>query len=137
MVAACEAGEVDLVITKSISRFARNTRDCLHYARYLKGLGIPVISKKGINTMESSGELLFTILSSFGPGGITKMFPKTPGGESVPGFSRIPHINAACFLGYDKDEAGHLVINEGQAKVVRRIFREFLEGGSHLKWHRY
>ena len=65
MIAACEAGKVDLVITKSISRFARNTRDCLHYARYLKSLGIPVIfEKEGINTMESSGELLFTILSS-------------------------------------------------------------------------
>lgn len=46
MIAACEAGKVDLVITKSISRFARNTRDCLHYARYLKSLGIPVIFEK-------------------------------------------------------------------------------------------
>ena len=88
MIAACEAGKVDLVITKSISRFARNTRDCLHYARYLKSLGIPVIfEKEGINTMESSGELLFTILSSLAQED-HEIFPKTPGGESVPGSSR-------------------------------------------------
>ena len=129
MIAACEAGKVDLVITKSISRFARNTRDCLHYARYLKSLGIPVIfEKEGINTMESSGELLFTILSSLAQEESRNISENTRWGIRSRFQQGIPHINAACFLGYDKDEAGHLVINEGQAKVVRRIFREFLEG---------
>ena len=129
MIAAGEAGKVDLVITKSISRFARNTRDCLHYARYLKGLGIPVIfEKEGINTMESSGELLFTILSSLAQEESRNISENTRWGIRSRFQQGIPHINAACFLGYDKDEAGHLVINEGQAKVVRRIFREFLEG---------
>ena len=65
MIAACDEGRVDLVITKSISRFARNTADCLNYSRKLKNLGIPIIfEKESINTMEASGELMFTILSS-------------------------------------------------------------------------
>lgn len=65
MIADCESGKVDLVITKSISRFARNTQDCLMYSRKLKSLGIGIIfEKENINTLDSTGELLFTILSS-------------------------------------------------------------------------
>ena len=88
MIAACEAGKVDLVITKSISRFARNTRDCLHYARYLKSLGIPVIfEKEGINTMESLVSFLFTILSSLAQEESRNISENTRWGI-VPGFSR-------------------------------------------------
>ena len=65
MIQACEEGRVDLVITKSVSRFARNTQDSLNYSRKLKALGIPIIfEKENVNTMDSSGELMFTILSS-------------------------------------------------------------------------
>ena len=65
MIADCEAGKIDLVITKSISRCARNTQDCLKYSRMLKALGIGIIfEKENISTMDASGELLFTILSS-------------------------------------------------------------------------
>ena len=65
MIADCEAGKIDLVITKSISRFARNTQDCLQYSRQLKNLGIGIVfEKENISTMDSTGELLFTILSS-------------------------------------------------------------------------
>lgn len=65
MIADCEGGKIDLVITKSISRFARNTQDCLAYSRKLKNLGIGIIfEKENINTLDSTGELLFTILSS-------------------------------------------------------------------------
>lgn len=129
MIAACEAGKVDLVITKSISRFARNTRDCLHYARHLKNLGIPVIfEKEGINTMEASGELLFTILSSLAQEESRNISENTRWGIRSRFQQGIPHINTVNFLGYDKDEQGNLVINEKQAQVVRRIYREFLEG---------
>ena len=66
LIEACDAGKVDFVITKSISRFARNTADCLVYARQLKDRGILIMfQKEGINTMEASGELLYTILSCF------------------------------------------------------------------------
>lgn len=65
MIKACENGEVDLVITKSISRFARNTLDCLTYIRKLKELNIPILfEKEHINTMDASGEMLITIMAS-------------------------------------------------------------------------
>lgn len=129
MISACEEGKIDLVITKSISRFARNTRDCLHYARHLKSLGIPVIfEKECINTMESSGELLFTILSSLAQEESRNISENTRWGIRSRFQQGIPHINTECFLGYDKDEKGGLVINPDQAQTVRRIFQEFLEG---------
>lgn len=65
MINDCMAGKVDMVITKSISRFARNTIDCLKYVRQLKDSNIPIIfEKENINTMEASGELLLTIMAS-------------------------------------------------------------------------
>lgn len=129
MITACEEGKVDLIITKSISRFARNTRDCLHYTRHLKTLGIPVIfEKEGINTMEASGELLFTILSSLAQEESRNISENTRWGIRSRFQQGIPHINTVSFLGYDKDENGQLVINEKQAEVVRRVFENFLEG---------
>ena len=65
MISDCERGKIDLIIVKSISRFARNTQDCLSYSRKLKNMGIGVFfEKENINTMDGAGELLFTILSS-------------------------------------------------------------------------
>ena len=65
MLDACERKEIDLVITKSISRFARNTIDCLKYIRQLKALNISVFfEKENINTMDSKGEVLLTIMAS-------------------------------------------------------------------------
>ena len=65
MIEDCKAGKIDMIITKSISRFARNTLDCLNYVRLLKNLGIGVIfEKENINTLDAKGEVLLTILSS-------------------------------------------------------------------------
>ena len=65
MIADCRAGKIDLIITKSISRFARNTLDCLNYVRELKDLGIGIIfEKENINTLDAKSEVLLTILSS-------------------------------------------------------------------------
>ena len=129
MIASCEEGKIDLILTKSISRFARNTRDCLHYARRLKELGIPVIfEKEGINTMEATGELLFTILSSLAQEEARNISENTSWGIRSKFQKGIPHINTVNFLGYDKDEKGQLIINPEQGKMVRRIFQDFLSG---------
>ena len=65
MIADCEAGKIQMVLTKSISRFARNTLDCLKYIRRLKALKIPILfTKESINTMDAGGEVLVTILAS-------------------------------------------------------------------------
>ncbi len=65
MIEECKAGNIDMIITKSISRFARNTIDCLKYIRQLKALNISVFfEKENINTMDSKGEVLLTIMAS-------------------------------------------------------------------------
>jgi len=129
MIQACREGKVDRVITKSISRFARNTADCLHYSRELRDLGISItFEKENIDTMAASGELLFTILSSLAQEESRNISENTQWGIRSRFKQGIPHLNTTTFMGYDKDAEGHLVINREQAKVVRRIFKEFLEG---------
>lgn len=129
MIADCEAGKIDLVITKSISRFARNTQDSLNYTRKLKEKGIGVyFEKEGINTLESSGELLLTLFSCFAQEESRSISENTAWGIRSKFQQGIPHLNVENLLGYDKDEKGKLVIREEQASIVRRIFRMYLEG---------
>ena len=129
MIKDCEAGKIDLVITKSISRFARNTQDCLLYSRKLKDLGIGIIfEKENISTKDSSGELLFTILSSLAQEESRNISENCKWGIRHNYQKGIIHMNTKVFMGYDADKTGTLIINKEQAKVVRRIFREFEEG---------
>ncbi len=129
MISDCRDGRIDIVITKSISRFARNTQDCLKYMRELKDMGIPIIfEKEHINSMEAGGELLFTILSSLAQDEARNISENSKWGIRSKFKKGELHLNTAKFLGYDKNEDGKLVINEDQAKTVRRIYREFLEG---------
>ena len=129
MIADCEAGKIDLVITKSISRFARNTQDCLFYSRKLKNLGIGIyFEKENINTVEASGELLFTILSSLAQEESRNISENSKWGIRHNYQRGIVRMNTKAFMGYDADKDGNLIINQEQAKVVRRIFREFEEG---------
>ena len=133
MISDCRKGKIEIIITKSISRFARNTADCLKYMRELKSLGIPIIfEKENINSMDSSGELLFTILSSLAQEESRNISENTTWGIRANFKRGIPHINVKQLMGYEKDETGNLVIDESQACVVRRIFREFLSGTSPL-----
>ena len=130
MIAACEAGEVDMVITKSISRWARNTLDSIQNIRKLKALGIPVLfEKENCNTMESSGELLLTILSSLAQQESQSISQNVRIGRQY-GFQRgKPMLTHTTFLGYTKQRGDkELTIVPEEAETVRRIFRDFLEG---------
>lgn len=129
MIADCEAGKIDLVITKSISRFARNTQDCLNYSRKLKDLGIGIVfEKEGIKTMESTGELLFTILSSLAQEESRSISENCQWGIRSLFKQGVVHINTKRFYGYDKDANGKLVINKEQAQVVRWIYESYMDG---------
>lgn len=131
MILDCEAGKIDLIITKSISRFARNTQDCLNYSRKLKDLGIGVLfEKEGINTLDSTGELLFTILSSLAQDESRSISENCQWGIRSLFKQGVLHLNANRFYGYDKDEGGKLVINPEQAKIVRWIFESYMDGVS-------
>lgn len=131
MINDCCAGKIDLVITKSISRFARNTLDCLKYVRMLKDKNIPIIfEKENINTMEASGELLLTIMASLAQQESQSLSQNVKLGLQFRYQNGQIQINHNYFLGYTKDSNGKLIIDEEQAKVVKRIFKEFLEGRS-------
>lgn len=131
MIDACMAGKVDLILTKSVSRFARNTVDALQYIRKLKEKNIPVIfEKEGVNTMESGGELLITILSSQAQEESRNISENTRWGLTRRFENGIISVNHKKFLGYTKDEEGNLAVVPEEAVIVKRIFREYLEGKS-------
>lgn len=132
MIEDAKAGKIDLILTKSISRFARNTVDLLKNVRELKERGIAVLfEKENINTLESTGEVLLTILSSIAQDESRNISENSRWGI-LKGFrDGKVHCNTTRFLGYDKDENGELVINEAEAKIVRRIYQEYLEGKSY------
>jgi len=129
MIADCKAGKIDIIITKSISRLARNTLDCLNYVRLLKDLGIAVIfEKENINSLDSKGEVLLSILSSLAQDESRSISENSTWGIRRRFEQGKLHLNHTKFLGYDKDPNGNLMINQKQAKIVRRIYQEYLDG---------
>ena len=132
MIKEAKEGKIDLILTKSISRFARNTMDLLKYVRELKERGIAVLfEKENINTLESSGEVFLTIFSSIAQDESRNISENSRWGI-VKGFKDGKvFCNTTRFLGYDKDIKGELIINENQAEIVKRIYREYLEGKSY------
>ena len=131
MIDDCEAGNIDMIITKSISRFARNTLDCLKYIRKLKEKNIPVFfEKEAINTIDAKGEVLITIMASLAQQESQSLSQNVKLGLQFRYQSGQVQVNHNHFLGYTKDADGNLIIDPEQAEVVKRIFREYLEGYS-------
>jgi site-specific DNA recombinase len=131
MIDECMAGNIDMVITKSISRFARNTLDCLQYIRQLKDKNIPVyFEKEAINTLDAKGEVLITIMASLAQQESQSMSQNIKLGLQYRYQQGKVQVNHNRFLGYTKDENGHLIIDPEQAEIVKRIYREYLEGSS-------
>jgi len=131
MIDECLSGKIDMVITKSVSRFARNTLDCLQYIRLLKENNIAVyFEKENINTLDAKGEVLLVIISSLAQEESFALSHNTKWGIVHRFQSGKVVVNAKRFLGYDKDENRELMIVPEQAEIVRRIFREFLAGKS-------
>ncbi|GLY11477.1 recombinase family protein [Pseudobacillus badius] len=124
-------GKIDMIITKSISRFARNTLDCLKYIRQLKDKEIPVFfEKENINTMDAKGEIMLTIMASLAQQESQSLSQNVKLGIQYRYQQGEVQVNHNRFLGYTKDENNKLVINLEQAKIVKRIYREYLEGAS-------
>lgn len=129
MLKKARCGDIDLIITKSVSRFARNTITVLKVARELKELGIGVyFEEQNINTLSGDGEMMLAVLASFAQEEsrsvsennkwtLRKKFER---GEIM--------VNTTRFLGYDKNESGDLVINHEEAIIVCRIFEMYLSG---------
>lgn len=135
MIEDCMAGKIDMIITKSVSRFARNTVDSLQTIRKLKEKNIAILfEKEGVNTLEGSGELLITILSSQAQEESRNISENTRWGIVRRYENGIITVNHKKFMGYTKDKkTGELIIVPEQAEIVRRIFRMYLEGSSILE----
>ena len=129
MVKDALAGKIDLIVTKSVSRFARNTVDSLTTVRKLKEHGTEIyFEKENIFTFDSKGELLITIMSSLAQEESRSISENVTWGQRkrfADGKVSMPYKQ---FLGYEKGEDGTPVINEEEAAIVRLIYRLFLEG---------
>ena len=129
MVSDALAGKIDLIITKSVSRFARNTVDSLTTIRELKEHGVECyFEKENIWTFDSKGELLLTIMSSIAQEESRSISENVRWGQRKNMEDGKVSLAYSNFLGYDKGPDGGLVINEEQAVIVRRIFSMFLRG---------
>ena len=129
MIADALAGKIDLIITKSISRFARNTVDTLTSVRQLKEKGVEVFfEKENIYTMDSKGELLITIMSSLAQEESRSISENVAWGKRAKCEEGKVYLPYKQFLGYEKGPDGLPQIVEEQAKTVRLIYSLFLEG---------
>ena len=131
MIAACKRGRIDMILTKSASRFARNTVDCLKVIRTLKARGIAVIfEKENINTLTESSEFLITLFSSF-----SQAESESMGANIVMGMrqsmkeGKIP-FKYSRTLGYRRGPDGRPEIDPEEAETVRLIYARYLEGRS-------
>ena len=123
----CRKGKIDRILTKSISRFARNTKDCLEAVRELKRLGISIyFEKENIDTAEISSEMLLTLYST-----ISQEESMSISGNCRMGImkrmSDASYVPNAVPYGYRKID-GRFVIHEQEADIVRRIFNDYLNG---------
>lgn len=131
MVDDAVGGKIDLIITKSLSRFARNTVDALNVIRKLKGAGVGVyFEKENIDTLDSKGEFLITLMSSLAEEESRSISENVKWGQRKrfsDGRYSLPYKQ---FLGYKKGEDGTPEMVEDEAKIVRIIYRLFLNGYS-------
>lgn len=122
-------GKIDLIITKSVSRFARNTVDSLTTVRKLKDKGIEIyFEKENIWTLDAKGELLITIMSSLAQEESRSISENVTWGHRKRFADGKVSVPFGRFLGYDRGPNGNLVVNHEQAKTVKLIYRLFLSG---------
>ncbi len=129
MVTDALAGKIDLIITKSISRFARNTVDSLTTVRKLKEVGVEIyFEKENIWTLDSKGELLITIMSSLAQEESRSISENITWSKRKMAAEGQVKFNYTHVLGFKEGEEGGFEIDEEEAKIVRYIYGLFLKG---------
>jgi site-specific DNA recombinase len=135
LIADCDAGKIDIVLCKSISRFARNTVDLLETVRHLKELGISVrFEKENIDSLSGDGEVMLTLLASFAQSESESISNNVKWGVRKRMERGIPNGHFRIF-GY-RWEGDQLVIVPEEAAIVKRIYQNFLDGKSRLETER-
>ncbi len=131
MIAACKRGRIDMILTKSLSRFARNTVDCLDTIRMLKARNIGVLfEKENINTLTESSEFLITLFSSFAQAESESLSKNVSWGIRKSMEAGNVPMHYATLLGYRKGEDGNPEIVPEEAETVRQIYRWYIKGYS-------
>lgn len=131
MIQDCKAGKIDMILTKSVSRFARNIVDCIYYQRELKSLTPPVgilFETEGIYTLNANSEMSLSFIATLAQ---EESHTKSEiMNSSIEMRFRRGIFLTPTLLGYDHDDEGNLIINEEEAKTVRLIFYMYLYGYS-------
>ena len=131
MIRLCRQGKIDMILTKSLSRFARNTVDSLKYIRDLKALGIAIVfEKENINTLETDTEMMLTIMSCFAQAESESISKNVSWGIRQSFKNGNVPMQYARLLGYRKGADGNAEIVPEEAEIVKEIFRQYLDGSS-------
>ena len=131
MIRKCRQKKIDLILTKSISRFARNTLDSLKYIRALKELGIGIIfEKENINTLEMDTELIITFMSAFAQSESESISANVRWGKRQAMKEGKTSVNFKKLYGYFLDSEGNPRVDSDKAEVIRGIFNRYLQGAS-------
>ena len=127
----CKQGKIDLILTKSVSRFARNTVDCLNYIRMLKAQGIAVyFEKENINSMDESTELMLTMMGAFAQAESESISGNIQAGKRYAMQRGEATIHYHNLYAYEKGPDGNPRIIPEQAEIVRDIYQKYLHGDS-------
>lgn len=127
----CKQGKIDLILTKSVSRFARNTVDCLNYVRMLKAQGIAVyFEKENINSMDESTELMLTMMGAFAQAESESISGNIQAGKRYAMQRGEATIHYHNLYAYEKGPDGNPQIIPKQAEIVREIYQKYLRGDS-------
>lgn len=131
MIRKCRQKKIDLILTKSMSRFARNTLDSLKYIRALKELGIGIIfEKENINTLEMDTELIITFMSAFAQSESESISANVRWGKRQAMKEGKTSVNFKKLYGYFLDSEGNPRVDSDKAEVIRGIFNRYLQGAS-------
>lgn len=131
MIDACKMGKIDLIITKSVSRFARNTRDCLQVVRLLKQLNPPVgilFETENLNTLESKNEFTLGVMSLVAQGESEQKSASIKWSFVERAKKGIPCFSTYSLLGYDKDPFGTVFIVDEEAEFIHYIYDSYMDG---------
>ena len=129
MIRQCRQGKIDMILAKSVSRFARNTVDTLNFTRELRGLGIPVIfEEQNINSIHPESEFLITLHGAFAQAESESTSSRVRWGKRQAMRSGRAIMQYKQLLGYEKGPDGRPVIVPEQAEIVRFIYDRYLAG---------
>lgn len=131
MIKQCRRGKIDMIITKSISRFARNTADVLKYVRMLKDIGVDIFfEEQNIHSTQPGAEFYITIYGSIAQSESENISANVIWGKNQSAKEGKVAFHYKNFLGYRRSEDGKPEIDPEEAKTVKLIYERFLTGDS-------